>query len=172
MNRPPNTCPNCKNTTTTTRENYHYTASGLKNVTLVDIDMRRCSACGWSAAVIPNVDDLHRVLAGMIIEKPSRLLGSELRFLRKYLAESGSAFASQLGVAPETLSRWENEKESVSPVADRLARLYVVVGQPRDSYPEAVVEKIKEVSRDVDNSPIPLGVRTKDHSWERTTLTT
>jgi putative zinc finger/helix-turn-helix YgiT family protein len=169
MNRPTETCPNCKGTITLNQENFRYTASGLPNVTLVGITVRRCGTCGWNAAVIPNVDGLHQVLAQTIIEKKSRLHGSEFRFLRKRLGESGSDCAALFGVTPETISRWENEKEQVSPVADRLLRVLVLTLEPRQRY-ESVVEQIKDVAKDFEATPALLGLRPKDHTWERTTL--
>jgi putative zinc finger/helix-turn-helix YgiT family protein len=169
MTRVPNICPNCKNTITVSQENYLYTSSGLRNVTLVGVDVRRCGTCGWNAAVIPNVDGLHHLLAKMIIEKKSRLHSSEFRFLRKHLGQSSSDFAALIGVTPETISRWENEKEQVSPVADRLLRVLVLTLEPPQRY-EDVVDQIKDVSRDVDATPALLGLKAKDHTWERTTL--
>lgn len=163
-------CANCKNTTVnSSTENYHYTACGLKNVTLVGIEVRTCTTCGWRVAVIPNVDGLHKVLAQALVEKKSRLIGGEYRFLRKHLGESSADFAAMIGVSPETISRWENEKELVSPVADRLLRVLVLTMQPRAEYPN-VAEQLKDVSRDVDVAPPFLGMRSVEHTWERTSL--
>lgn len=171
MTRPTNICPNCKGPLTINQENYHYTASGLRNVTLVGIDIRRCGACGWNAAVIPNVDGLHQLLAKMIVEKKSRLHGSEFRFLRKQLGQSSSDFAALIGVSPETISRWENEKETISPVADRLLRVLVLTLEPPQRY-EDLIDQIKDVSRDIEPTPTLLGLRAKDHTWERTPVQT
>src|SRR5262249_2633361 len=104
MNKKP--CPNCKSKVTTRRENHHYTACGLPNVTLVDIEMQRCDSCGWSSALIPNVAGLHKALAHMLVMKRSRLHGVEFRFLRKYLGYSSVDFSGIIGVTPETISRW------------------------------------------------------------------
>lgn len=169
MTRVPNTCPNCKGIIIVSQENYHYTSSGLRNVTLVGIDVRRCGTCGWNAAVIPNVDGLHQLLAKMIIEKKSRLHSSEFRFLRKRLGQSSGDFAALIGVTPETISRWENDKEPVSPVADRLLRVLVLTLEPPQRY-ENVVDQIKDLSRDAEATPPLLGLRARDNTWERTTL--
>jgi putative zinc finger/helix-turn-helix YgiT family protein len=170
MMRFSNVCPTCKNPTlNTTRENYLYTSCGLNNVTLIDIDMRRCSRCGWSSAVIPNIDGLHKLLAKLLIEKKSRLNGGEFRFLRKQLGESSSDFASLIGVSAETVSRWETGREPVSAVADRLLRVLVITLEPRETYP-TVKEQIKDVSRDVEASPTLLGLRPIDKGWESASL--
>lgn len=163
-------CQNCRNpTVNSSTENYHYTACGLRNVTLVGIEVRTCATCGWRSAVIPNVDGLHKVLAQAIVEKKGRLLGGEFRFLRKQLGESGTDLASIIGVTAETISRWENEREPVSSVADKMLRLLLLVLEPRAEYPQ-LTSQLKDVPRDGDTSLQPLGVRPVDHHWERTPL--
>lgn len=39
-----------------------------------------------------------------------------------------------MGVTPETVSRWENGREPIGPVADRLLRLMVVTKAPKRMY--------------------------------------
>lgn len=55
--------------------------------------------------------------------------------MRKYLGWSGVDFATHIGVKPETVSRWENGREPIGPVADRLLRTLVLLGQPIRDYP-------------------------------------
>jgi DNA-binding transcriptional regulator YiaG len=50
----------------------------------------------------------------------SGFTGEEVRFLRKSLGWSGSDFAKHMGVAEETVSRWENDAAPIGPQADRL----------------------------------------------------
>ena len=53
------------------------------------------------------------------------MTGKELRLIRGHLGLEGTDFAALLGIARETLSRWENGHESVGPQADRLVRVVV-----------------------------------------------
>lgn len=115
------------------RENFSYKASGLP-VTLVDVEVRRCKECGEFEVVIPRVDDLHRTIARAVIAKRSRLTPAEIRFLRTRLGWSGTDFARHMGVKAETVSRWENGHDQMSPSADRLLRLMVVTRQPVSDY--------------------------------------
>ena len=55
-------CPQCRSEMTTTRENHRWGASGLPNVVLVDVEVRRCPVCGESAVMIPRIAALHRAL--------------------------------------------------------------------------------------------------------------
>lgn len=161
-------CPNCKSTITVNRENYKYTECGLPNVTLVDVETRRCASCGWNGAVIPYVDELHRALAMALIEQKTRLHGHEYRYLRKYLGHSGVDFAGLIGVAPETLSRWENEKEAVPPPADRVIRLMVLFTEPVSEYPEQRAKAVLQgVARDAAPATSILGLRSANDQWVR-----
>ena len=103
-----------------------YAASGLPYVTLVGVEVRRCAACGDHEVVIPKIEQLHRTIAMAVVEKRSRLTAAEIRFLRKYLGWSGVDFARHMGVTAESVSRWENDREQMAAVADRLLRLMVV----------------------------------------------
>lgn len=154
------TCSQCGGKMTTKPENYRYAASGLPNVTLVGVDVRRCSRCGDHEVVIPRIEELHRVLAAAVVRQASRLTKDELKFLRKYLGYSGVDFAKVIGVAAETVSRWENGKERIGPTTERLIRMLVVHSQPIKSYPIEALEAISE-----ERSTAPLGVRPKGNSW-------
>ena len=127
-------CDACGEPMTSARENYSYTASGLPYVTLVGVEIRRCKACGEHEVVIPKIEQLHRAIAVAVVAKRPRLTAPEVRFLRKYLGWSGADFAKHMGVTAESVSRWENEREQMSPVADRLLRLMVMTRAPVSDY--------------------------------------
>jgi putative zinc finger/helix-turn-helix YgiT family protein len=119
----------------TRKEDYHYDECGLKGVTLVGVEVARCPRCGNYEISIPQLEELHRLLAKVLIDKSTRFTGDEVRFLRKSLGWSGSDFAKHMGVAEETVSRWENDAAQIGPQADRLLRLLVAQGRLTSSYP-------------------------------------
>jgi putative zinc finger/helix-turn-helix YgiT family protein len=128
-------CPSCgAPDVVRTSESYKYEESGLPNVTLIGIEVRRCESCGERAPVIPRITELHRVLSLALISKHARFTGAEIRFLRKYLGHSGEKFAAIMGVDRATLSRWETEQQRIGPSADRLIRLLVDKVGPDRSY--------------------------------------
>jgi putative zinc finger/helix-turn-helix YgiT family protein len=128
-------CPACSTPLSTRRGDYQYLESGLPNVTLLDIELLTCDDCDEEMASIPRLEELHRVLAFAIATHPARLVGTEIRFLRKYLGWSGKDFAATMGVQPETVSRWENDRERIGLVSDRLLRTMVLRLRPVDEYP-------------------------------------
>lgn len=123
-------CPSCGADATAVQEPYRYVESGLSNVWLEGIDVLLCNACGEETVTIPNVEELHDLLARMLLARPSRYSGEEVRFLRAHIGWSGQDFARMMQVSHETVSRWENDKRQMSPTAEALLRMYVAV-QPK-----------------------------------------
>ena len=157
-------CRTCgKAELTAGKETYLYTESGLPNVVLVGIEVRRCPSCGHHELVLPRVTELHRTIAHAVIRKRARLSGPEVRYLRKYLGWSGVDFARHVGVDPSTVSNWENDKEPIGAVSDRLLRLMVAHGTPVDDYSLDELTKIENERQ----PPIEVRVSPKAKGWER-----
>ena len=127
-------CDACGGPMISARENYNYAACGLPHVTLVGVEVRRCKACGEHEVVLPKIEQLHQAIALGVVAKRPRLTAPEIRFLRKYLGWSGAGFARHMGVTPESVSRWENDRDPMGAVADRLLRLMVVTRVPVSEY--------------------------------------
>jgi hypothetical protein len=66
-------CAQCGNPTATARRHHRYTEGGFANVTLVDIEVRECRACGSRQLNIPRLADLHQLLAGTVGSPSARL---------------------------------------------------------------------------------------------------
>lgn len=108
-------------------EPYHYTESGLDNVFLYGIVQSRCPECGEEIVTIPNIKGLHLAIGRNLVCKEEMLTGAEARFLRKELKLKSKDMAAALSMKPETYSRWENEKQSVSPTCDKQLRLVYIL---------------------------------------------
>ena len=120
--RPPRRCTECGEVQRRTRATTDYRESGLDNVRLVDVPVWECGN-GHQEVEVPNAEQLHGLLVGLLIRKSSALAGPEIRFLRKELGMSGRAFAKQLGMTAEHLSRLESGHRAVSPTTSLLVRL-------------------------------------------------
>ena len=161
MKRPAN-CTTCRQEMVSAIEDYVYDESALSDVVLGGIEVRRCTngKCelrGVAVPVIPNIEGLHAALARAIIEQPARLSGDEVRFLRTHLGLRGVDFARVMGVAKETVSRWENDPaDPIGPQADRALRLLVLNQKPINDYsPEALTELLQKIS----DTRRPTGLR-------------
>lgn len=155
-------CPGCGKTMSgRRREAYRYGECGLPNVILRGIEVHECSGCGEQIVSIPRMAELHRVLALAVARQHARLSGAEIRFLRKHLGLSGADFARIMGVDAATVSRWENEKDPMGTIAERLLRLLVVRGLSVEEYP---IETLADVAQD--NTPIPkFSLHVEKQGW-------
>ena len=155
-------CLQCGGDMTVSRGTYKGKTIGLPNITLAGVEIRRCAACSEEEVAIPKMEDLLRVLSSELVKKPGRLTGAEVRFLRKYLGWSGEDFARHMGVARETVSRWENEHENMGPVAERLLRAFVLLEKPIDAYRLADIEAADAGK----NAPLRAKASIERHKWE------
>jgi transcriptional regulator with XRE-family HTH domain len=89
----------------------------------------------------------------------------EIRYLRKHIGLSGGDFAQRMGVARETVSRWETGAQPMGAVADRLLRLLVVTHEPTECY------VVDDLLRELNDEPAPSNLssvplwNTGDRGW-------
>jgi putative zinc finger/helix-turn-helix YgiT family protein len=159
--KPRNECSNCGRPMRARRENYLYDECGLRYVTLLGIQVHRCPGCGNYEVSIPRIEQLHRLIARLLIEKMTRFTGAEMRFLRKSLGLSSGDFARRMGVTVETVSRWEQNAVPVGPQADRLVRLLVAQGKLAMRYPEEHLALIDSKK----SKETRLEIRVVDDRW-------
>ena len=155
-------CTECGTAMKARRENYRYDECGLKSVTLVGVEVKRCPKCGNYEVSIPRIEGLHRLIARALIDKATRFTGAEVRFLRKSLGWSGSDFAKHMGVTDETVSRWENDAAPIGPQADRLLRLMVAQGRLTTKYPTERLTRINAKKA----TTTRLELESRDEQWE------
>lgn len=77
------------------------------------------------AVSIPHLDDYFAAVALTRALHPLQLSGAEMRFMRKVLGMKAKDFAACIPIAPETYSRYENDREATSDFVDQLIRHYV-----------------------------------------------
>jgi putative zinc finger/helix-turn-helix YgiT family protein len=143
------------------RETVKYSDCGLSTVTLSNVEVRACGNCGEREVVLPKIEELHRLIASLVANKPARLTSAEFRFLRKYLGFSGADFARYIDVQPETLSRWENGKTPINMSVEWLVRHMALTEKPIERYP---------VNPRKAPSPQPVVIRADDGDWTAATV--
>jgi len=87
-----------------------------------------CASCGTKLrTVIPDVDGLlHAVAMARAIE-PRKLSGAEIKFTRKAMGWKSKDVAKHLELCQEHLSRCEHGSRTLSPMAEKWFRLFVMV---------------------------------------------
>lgn len=134
-------CPDCKQEGRTRIGKYHYTESGLQNVWLLDVEIFDCD-CGENFAFIPCVQELHNLIAEILLKKEDQLSGREIRFLRKHMGMKSKDFAKELGVKPVTVSRWESGDYPPSESFDRFIRLFYAATMGLEEIAKELVKEI------------------------------
>lgn len=121
-------CYNCRKADMVARKaTIEYKQAGLPYpVMLANVPVRECPSCGEQAVTIPDAEGLHRALCLHVVRTNRALLGQEVRFLRKYLSWSAEHLSAVMGVDPKTLSRWENGRQKLGPLAERFLRILVL----------------------------------------------
>ena len=80
---------------------------------------------GVSGITVPDIPGLESAMAIARVLNDFKLNGMELRFLRRAIGMKAIDIADFLDVSPETVSRWENGKETISTNSERILRLRV-----------------------------------------------
>lgn len=119
-----------------TREEVQYRA--LPGTTLVDIKVETCPSCGERFEHIPAISQLDDALLRSLVRKQARLMGPEIRFLRKCLGLSATDMAAKMRVTKETMSRWETGAREISPQNDLLLRLIVASSARLDGFSDDI----------------------------------
>jgi putative zinc finger/helix-turn-helix YgiT family protein len=116
-------CPACHQMGKIHTGKYHYTESGLQNVWLLGVEIFECG-CGEIFAFIPCAQELHKLIAQILLKQENQLSGREIRFLRKHMGMKAKDFAERLGVKNVTVSRWEQGETIPPKTIDRLIRFF------------------------------------------------
>lgn len=159
-------CQDCGGGPVTTERNAvrRYVIGGLPHVELHGVEVIKCAACGQEGIAIPRLGQLHRVLADAFVKQQRMLAPVEVRYLRKHIGLSAADFAQMMGVARETVSRWETGAQAMGAVADRLLRLLVLTHEPTESY------AVEDLLRELNDEPAPdrlssVPVWNRDEAW-------
>ena len=73
---------------------------------------RRCPACGYSTVNGPAAVRFELLIAAELVARGLRG-GAAFKFMRKALGMKAAELAQAFNVAPETISRWENDQREV-----------------------------------------------------------
>ncbi len=90
---------------------------------------------------IPDLEALSAAAAVARCLGPVRLSGDELRAIRKIAGWTAADLAGKMGekTSPETISRWENEKQPMGGYAEKVFRL-VICEELKDKAPGVAYE--------------------------------
>jgi len=111
---------------------YHFKASGLPNVYLLSgVNIERDADYG-ELVTIDHLPDLFMAIAFSLVAKPERLIGAEMRFLRKRMGATQSDLGAELWVSEQTVANYEKGKTEAGP-ADRALRFLFLANVADDA---------------------------------------
>jgi DNA-binding transcriptional regulator YiaG len=131
----------------TAKDPYRYELSGLNDVALINIPVRKCTnpACDGESVVIPRAANLHSTITEYLLAKPLLLSGNEIRFLRKHVGIAAKELAAYLGEDPAHLSKVETGKyKTLGAQADKLVRAIIAdrIHQDKEPTTRVLLNKI------------------------------
>jgi DNA-binding transcriptional regulator YiaG len=121
---------------------YRYDLSGLKNVALVNVAVRKCTnaSCEGESVVIPQAATLHSIITECLLKKPLLLSGDEIRFLRKNAGIAAKELAAYLGTDAAHLSKVETGmRKNLGAPADKLVRAIIADRIHKEKAPTTTV---------------------------------
>lgn len=125
---------------------HHYTESGLSNVWLENGFVVHDTPYGKAVAV-EDAEGLHKVLAMNLVQKPGRLTGKELRFLRVLLGLSQESLGKRcLGVTEQSVSLWERTGK-VPQQTDLVTRMLALEQLNGNGRISELIERINTMDR-------------------------
>lgn len=138
-------------------EPFHYKASGLPNVYLLNGVSFEETDYG-RAVTVYDVDGLHRAIAVKIVESETAgMSGAEMRFLRKWSKLTQEQLAGYLRVSEQTVANYEKGATSIPFATEFTLRIMVLLDiLPRDAGSEFVrdlVDRLGKIGRPTDNPP-------------------
>lgn len=92
---------------------FHDECMGIP-VILRDGVIRRVYSDGSETFEVLKERELEVALLLSRVRNPIRLSGRDVRFFRKVLGVTARSLAERLNVSPETVSRWENDKQGLN----------------------------------------------------------
>lgn len=102
---------------------YHYVESGLDDVWLqIGAGVEFIDRPAGRSVRIKDLEGLHELIGRTLAIHKKDLTGKEIRFLRKELLLSQGVLAKLLGVAEQTVHRWEAGKAEIPKPAEAIIR--------------------------------------------------
>ena len=126
---------------------YHYAASGLPNIYLLNGVSHDDTPYG-EMLTIENLNGLHRAIGLHIIEKQEQMTGPEFRFLRKQLQLTQAELADMMQVTDQTVANYEKGVTVDFGPADAFMRqAYFLHIVPDDMRPKIIKAMADDIAR-------------------------
>jgi putative zinc finger/helix-turn-helix YgiT family protein len=110
MTRRKKQCPECGKEMVLKRYKHETPVGGLRAIDGTQMAFQ-CDACGEVEITVDQLQGYERRAAALVLRDGRVTNGAVLRFSRKALGLTQAQLAQLLGIASETVSRWENDHD-------------------------------------------------------------
>ena len=135
-----------------------YPESGLENVLLHNVPVWEC-VNGHQDLQIPAVEQLHQLIAEIVVTQPAPLKGRDVRYLRKHLGYSAREFSAIVGMNHVHLSRLENDRRPMPRKFDVLIRLFgaqALSERSKRQFPLSLIKVLEHLEASLDMADLEL----------------
>lgn len=128
-------CTACTTTKPMTEDTttHKYKECGLDNIVLAGLKRFHCKACGEEYYSYGDINQLHNLIAEMLIKKNGLLNGKEIRFLRTRLGYSGEMMGRLMGYSKDHIYKVESGSVEVTAAFDHYVR-FMFMNKTPDRY--------------------------------------
>jgi len=150
------------------RQPFHYAASGLPNVYLLN-GVKIHPDEGYGASFeIEDIDGLHDAIAAHIVERAGEAVmkGPELRFLRKRMNKTQRELAKLLRVSDQTVANYEKDVTTIPGPADYSIRLHYLLHVLPPDAGRAVIDALTRLISEPPHEPSKHIVPRRPGIWD------
>lgn len=131
--------------------NYDFSAYAGMPVRLEAVPGLRCAKCGGETLEGGAINLLLKIIVVEIAKKTERLTPDEAKFLRRVLMGTQQELATRMGLARETVAKWECGEQTISPQNDLILRIFLLAPLLREGVPVVPVELVRELVSQLNN---------------------
>jgi DNA-binding transcriptional regulator YiaG len=107
-------------------ENYDFSGYCGFSVLLKGVPGLKCSKCSGETIDGGIINALLKIMVVEVTKVESRLPADEAKFLRRILGATQQELANRMGIARETVAKWECGEQPISPQHDLILRVIVL----------------------------------------------
>lgn len=107
---------------------------------LLNVPGLRCTKCAAETVHGGVINLVFKVLVSVIAQSPGRLNAEQARFLRRVVGTTQQELSDRMGIARETVAKWECGDAIISPQHDLILRV-IVLGPLLEREPDFIPRK-------------------------------
>jgi len=147
-------CQHCGGKTFSVRilKPYRFPDSGLSYLWINGLNIWRCQNCSKDTVPISQPENFFWTAARFVVQRPGRLTGEEVSYLREMLGLENAILALALGTTERVVANWQRtgtNRAGMSAMAERTLRLLVISQDPSFRCPIELLTDLSSKPRPV-----------------------